>query len=1381
MTLRIRYDDGFIAYLNGTEIARRNAPTDPVWNSQAVVDQPDEQAIEFAEIDVTDYVGLLQSTGNVLAIQGLNRTPDDVDFLLETELFATDTSIVLEGQFFDESTPGDSNLRGRAGVMRPPTISLDGMIFMDSLTVELITDQPGAEIRFTTDGTKPSEESMLYTVPISISRTTQVRAQTFRANHVPSQIVSETYLKLGADLQGFTSDLPIMIIDTLQTGVAEANVASSYVALFEPQEDGRTSLTGDPAVTSRAGLKIRGSSTVGFAKRSYALELWNDASNEDRDLSLLGLPAESDWVLNSPFLWDRSLTRNPFIYELSNQVGRYATRTRYFELFVNSNRNGELRFSPDYQGVYVLIEKIKRGPDRVDVQKLPAQYSAEPEISGGYIVKVDRPDPGDSGFRAGGLDLFYVEPKEVEIEQRPAQRSWLTNYINTFTAALSGPNFTHPTLGTHYGEYIDIQSFVDHHILNELTSNIDALRLSTYMFKPREGLLEAGPVWDFDRSMDSNDLRDDDPRGWYQDRFFGWYNRMFQDPDFQQRWIDRWQQWRHGPFSVDNVNSIIDNLAGQITEAQVRNFARWPGAGPRTAGGFISGELNGTWQGEVEHQKEWLTTRLEWYDGQFLQRPTFSRGSGVISRPFGFTLSGPAGTTVFFTTDGTDPRLPGGGISPAAIEYTAAVEILGNTRITARSYQSSFNTAFSASNEPWSSPQTAVFTLESPPPLRITEVNYNPHEPTTEELAVNPTFNNDDFEFIEIQNVGSDTVNLVGVRLSAGVEFNFPAMNLADGEYAIVVKNQTAFEARYGTGINVTGEFTTGSLSDNGEKIELVDALDAVIHQFQYSDSGAWPGRGDGQGSSLEVVDTDGNYNLANNWRDSFDFSGSPGSVGSQPSPSVIVNEVLAHTDPPQVDTIELFNTLNEPINVSHWYLSDSSDNYHKFRIPQGTIIPAGGYLTFDEGDFNRSSGVDPNDFALSSFSDDVWLLSADADGKLLRFIDHVQFDATLANVSLGRLPNGSFNSDLIPQIAPSLGSVNQGHRSGELVISEVHYNPSGAGTGLEFIELYNATGAAIDLGSWRLDGGVDFDLPVGTMIPPAETVVLVAYDPRLEVDRDSAFRTAYGIDAAVVLVGPWQTGDVLDNGGSILSLQRQHDELEPDQIEFEFILIDQVNYDDDSPWPFSPNAQGDSLNRRAPVLFGNDFSMWMADTPSPGSVDFSAEVLGDFNGDRRVNARDIDLLYDVVNVSSVVDYFDLDRNNAVGQTDVDHLVLTILDTVFGDADLDHDVDLDDGFALISGFGGGPSDPRSWSDGNFDGDDDVDQDDGHQLRNHFGQAKTKSSGSRRQLSRDSKDGAPPFVRAHVQIHQDNHSIPRLQKNSGARDSRLASGIDGVRL
>lgn len=563
-------------------------------------------------------------------------------------------------QHFTPPTPSKANNPGYPSISGEPIFSHEAGTYTGYILLELRSPNPAAQIRYTLDGQVPSLASTRYTGAIPITTTREVLARVYEPGQAPSAVVGRTYIALAADVRNFSSNLPIVIIDTGRRSIG-ANLTGVSSVFIDTGAQGRAKITDAPDFAGRAGIKKRGRSTGSQAKPQYGFEVW-DENNRDRDAALLGLPADSDWVLYAPYTYDRALINNAFVYDLSNRIGRYAVRTRFVEMYVNAN--DDTVSASDYVGLYILMEKIKRGAERVNVEELEPWDSTEPRISGGYMLKIDQVDPADHGFRTargnptyGDGTMCYVDPKESEITT--AQSTWIRGYLDAFENALYGPNFADPETG--YAKYIDVDGFIDHNLLNMLAMNVDALRLSTYLYKPRNGRLSMGPVWDFDRALDSTDSRDNNARSW---RGTGdasdylkyiWWNRLFEDSNFQQKYIDRWYALRQGEFSTASLSATIDAMAAEIREAQVRNQQKWPSQGPRSGTGF-----SGAFQGEIDHLKQWLQTRCEWVDSQFVAPPRIVPDDGRLQAGGTVTLvsSYPSGT-LYYTLDGSDPRPSG--------------------------------------------------------------------------------------------------------------------------------------------------------------------------------------------------------------------------------------------------------------------------------------------------------------------------------------------------------------------------------------------------------------------------------------------------------------------------------------------------------------------------------------------------------------------------------------------------------------------------------------------------------------------------------------------------------------------------------------------------
>ncbi len=653
---------------------------------------------------------------------------------------------------------------------------------------------------------------------------------------------------------------------------------------------------------------------------------------------------------------------------------------------------------------------------------------------------------------------------------------------------------------------------------------------------------------------------------------------------------------------------------------------------------------------------------------------------------------------IYFTTNGEDPRLLGGDLNPSAQLFTSSLTVDETTRIRARAF----------ANDSWSAVAEPTF-IVSPTGggVVISEINFNPYEPTDTESAAVPGVENDDFEFIELLNTNPSTsVSLFGMRFTDGVEVELGDQTLAPGERVVLVRNPTAFATRYGADIRIVGVYS-GKLSNGGERLEFVDASGDLVTSLDYGRE-LWPARADGPGATIELIAPEqvtvplsGKYY---SYRGSTNLGGSPGTVGPGPL-GVKINEVLANSQADGLsDAIELRNTTSDSIDIGGWWLSDSRDTLQKYQIPAETVLAAGQRIVFDESDFNPTPATpSPNDFALDADGDDVWLVVAEQ-GRVKQFVDEIQFGGSSIGVTFGRTPSDA----LVPQSYATLGCENLHPRLGAVVISELNYNPGEPSAeaisvyqaisedDLEFVELFNDTTESISLLGWRLRGGVDYEFDEGTLAPGA-TLLAISFDPLDpdNQDRVDAFRVHYGLSETVALAGGW-SGQLSDSGEAV-RLRRPDGGLS--------VVEDGLVYDDRSAWPTSADGGGNSLQRLAPVYAGNAAASWNASSPTPGRYAIGPNLVGDFTGDQSVDADDIDVLSDAVD-RGIAAYLDLDGNGVVDDQDVNYLVTQVLATIPGDANLDGVVDGSD----FNAWNANRFDEcgKSWSHGDFNGDQMVD-------------------------------------------------------------------------
>ncbi len=1218
LVLRLRYEDGFVAYLNGERVAAGNAPNTLSWNSTATADRPDASALSPIDIDISSAKDLLREGENVLSIHGLNRSVTSSDILVEPELVSVKTGEIQNAGYLFNPSPGEENLSSVPVLYDSPEILVGSRVFQTAFEVALaLSDETleGAIVRYTLDGSVPDLSSLEYSEPILIDRTVQLRVRAFGPDGAGSPVVSATYVQALPEVAEFTSDLPLIILENFQGGRPPQNVfQNGFMTIIEPETGARSELTGVPTLQSRVGLKVRGSSTSGRPKPSLSLEARGEY-DEGLGITPLGLPRDSDWVLWGPYNFDLSLIHNPFIYELSNQIGRYAPRTRFVEVFLNTG-GGALR-ADDYFGVYALTEKIKRDDDRVDVAKLFPEHDREPNVTGGYVLKIDRADPGDSGFSSAGQTVRYVSPKESLIEQseRDAQERYIRGFFTEMGRALNGSSFKDPETG--YAKYIDVDAAIDHHLLNVLAFNVDALRLSGYMHLPRGGKLTFGPIWDFDRALGSTDGRDSNPATWRSqsgDRgtdFFNypWWNRMFRDIDFFQKYIDRFQSLRRAQFSEGHMNQIVDDMADELMEAQQRNLDRW-NQRPRS-------QFGRTYQGEIDYLKRWLASRVSFMESQFVDAPTFSIASGRLTPGMSVSIASKDGGEIYYTLDGSDPRTSGGNMAQSVMRYTEPITIDSGVRLIARVRNLEHTSLTGANNPPlsskWSGPVTRVFSVDDVPlvgDLEISEVHYNPLPLSVGEGGLGIERGSSALEFIELRNRSDRTLDLSGLRVEGGISYEFPPdqlNSLAPGSTLVLVGNREAYELRYGVSRDVVYEYR-GNLDNDRDVIELIGADGMLLERLAYEDK--WYPATDGLGFSLThrgSIALGESASSASHYGPSALIGGSPGEPGGVFSgvEGIIVSEILNNSTAPELDAIEIANRGELGVDIGGWFLTDDLQVPNRFIIPSGTVIEPGGWWVVDQSSFGAESGTQDG-FGLSSRGESVYLIGVNEDGGFSGYVDGFEFAALPEGRTQGPWTTSLGERLIVPFESASLGGGNSRPGVGPIVVSEVFYGPSrtdesGSVSQIEFVELTNQSMNSVLLGAeddlavqWRIRGGIQFDFPSGFELGAGASLVLTSEGEMLDFE---SFRTQWGLSTDILVLGPFSGR--LENSGDSIRVERSDLSLRfGDRLEF--YPVDVVDYSGAAPWPSAASLDR-SLQRVSGREVGSDAMNWVSHPPNPG------------------------------------------------------------------------------------------------------------------------------------------------------------------------------------
>ncbi len=428
------------------------------------------------------------------------------------------------------------------------------------------------------------------------------------------------YSSLGAQVNLTDSNLPIILIETGNQVIQDEPKVMAIMKIIDNGPGNHNQVTDAPlGYDGFIGIEFRGASSQSFPKKGYGLETRKeDGSN--RNVELFGMPKENDWVLHGPFS-DKSLIRNALAYKLAGAVMPYAPRTQFCELMINGN----------YRGIYLFTEKIKIDKGRVNINKPNPDEDVGDNLTGGYIIKIDKtaggvtegwsssfaPMPG--AFQRTYYQYHHPSPEDMTLNQQ----DYIRNFITDFENSMAAETFTDSLDG--FRNYIDPASFIDFILLNEMCKNVDAYRLSTFLYKDIDSvdpLLKAGPVWDFNLGFGNVDFcAGPSPEGWVMDYNYicpedgyliqFWWPKLLEDEHFGKQLVQRWRTLRDGEWSDSRIETCIGSLVESLSESQIRNFIQWPVLGEYV---WPNAFIGNTYPEEVEQLRSWLRDRLRWMD-----------------------------------------------------------------------------------------------------------------------------------------------------------------------------------------------------------------------------------------------------------------------------------------------------------------------------------------------------------------------------------------------------------------------------------------------------------------------------------------------------------------------------------------------------------------------------------------------------------------------------------------------------------------------------------------------------------------------------------------------------------------------------------------------
>ena len=1237
--LRLRYDDGFVVWLNGQEVARRNAPETLNWNSAATAVAP-ESASEVAEIfNLAEFENLIVAGTNVLAFQALNLAADDPDFFIAPTLDALSTVTVTNTfVYFTAPTPGSENLPG-VDVLGPiiteakhsPNVPNDAddlivtaritpafaavtnvtlryrVMFSNEVAVTMFDDGAhgdGVAGDGIFGGTIPASASTNGQMIRYVVTATDAFGRTSRAPLFNDPLDSDQYFGTVVANPAINSALPVFHWFVATPAAAETDTGT------------RCSLFYNGEFYDNLFVRIRGGTSRSWPKKSYKIEF-----NEDHEFELYpGKPRVTEFDFNTTYT-DKSYLRSVLVYEHQRDVGLPSPICFLAHLRQN--------------GAFYNISVYTEQPDR------------------DFLRRVGLDENGS--FYKCGPGSTYDNTASFEKKTREAEGN------ADLQAFLAGIGLTGAALESYVFDNIDVPGMVNFLATVAITQNIDASDKNHFLYRDTAGTREWRMLpWDQDLTFGPDALNTDtivynlqnvNGPACASHPFIGArpymlhaakYNRFIEAivnvPRTREMLLRRIRTLSDEVLATGYFQRRIDQLVPVISPDVTLDKARW---GVNAAFGGTTYTLA---HAADRIKTNYLVPRLGYLTGATIagvtnanptkQPPNVSvsiagvevnPASGNQAEEFLIVTNGtsfPVDLTGWKISGGIDFNFKPGTIigSNSALYVVASVPAFRARSNGPRGGQSLF-VAGAYSGQLSARGETlqlvnqfgqAVNTFATPAApslaqqfLRVTELMYHP------DAVAGNTNVAEEFEYIELTNISTNqSVNLSGVRFVAGIEFDFThagGSSLAPGQRVVVVRNGLAFAARYGWNLPLLAGQYVGSLENSGERIRLVDASGEEILDFSYDNN--WHPITDGLGFSLVVVNENAEpdaWSSAAQWRPSGAMGGSPSSDDPTATaiPRIVVNEALANTFPPRsLDAIELANLATGPANISGWFLTDDFNTPKKFRVPGNTVIPVGGFVVFDEEDFN------PGDtgFALGSDGDEVWLFSADVAGNLTGYVHGFEFGASDYLVPFGRVPTSARQEDFAALGAFTPGAPNMSPKVGPVIFTEIHYHPPDRADGSdntddEFVELLNVSELAVPLfdstnpsNTWRIRGGIDFEFQTNQTIAPGEHFILVNFDPANIALRDG-FLANYSVPPGTKLFGPYR--GKLGNDGDELRVEKPSTPLNG---KVPYVVVDRVDYTNRSPWPAGADGMGLSMHRRLPDFYGNEPLAWLGAVPSPG------------------------------------------------------------------------------------------------------------------------------------------------------------------------------------
>lgn len=1242
ITLNLKYADGVAIWLNGHLVQNANAPEDPEWNSTAISDRTQKQAITAAEFDLLPYKEYLLLGDNILAIQAMNSQADASDFLLYVEMTLSNAEEdANEWRYFINTTPGEENGQGTKDL--GPIISIPTSIPAlpalpnadDPITVTVNITPSQAEIGTVTlmwrvmFGTINSIEMLddgahgdgiagdgIYgaTIPANSAQKGQmVRWYISATDNIGNSSRWPLYTKT-TDSEEYLGTM--IYDDSVETSLLPVlHLFVSNTSAMNNGNDTRLSAFYNGEFYDNILIQKRGQTSSGFPKRPYKLDF-----NKDHR-----------------FLYGTNTTRVGKVNLMSN----YADKTKIHNTmsYEYINKGGSI-------GHWCFPIRIQRNASFYSVAEMLENGNDE------WMERVGWDSNGLLYKIYNALDSTSGAEKKTRSDATATQD---LQALQTLIDSLATNNSLSNRVSYAY-DNINIPQTISYFATLALVSSQDHGHKNYYVYQDCNDTMEWSLLpWDVDLSWGRNWI---DSGGYYVETLYTdnvlnfynqsqqsksanrWYNLFFEDPDFRIMYLTRLRTLADTYLKNSNMTASESPAAQSILSYcdQVDPTSVAQSDANLDTSSWSSWGTTRTMREECEHtidtyisgRADWLNSTSALLNGTQVPEATPTNATiEIASLDFLPNSNNPLHKYVCVTNKNSYALDISGWKLDGEVQFTfyPGTVIPSQKSIYVSPSQAAFRSRTEAPTGgsslfvtgPWTGilssrggtisilnandEEVSQYTYEGRPSpqlsyLRITELMYNP-------LPLLPTYpNGDDLEYIELKNISTNaTMSLDGVSFTKGITYTFSNIILAPQERIVVAKNVDAFQSRYGTSVNVVGPYE-GTFSNSGETIRLEDVHGEVILEFEYSDS--WQPTTDGNGYSLVIEDELASWDTwanAEQWRTSSILYGAPGrndsSIGN--TSKIKVNEILTNPLDSEVTAIELYNPEDTEVDISGWYLSNEYGTPQKYQFPANTVLAPDGFLVLDTSTLG---------FTLEPYDAEIWLFGADESGNLNGYTSGFVCGNQEPGITFGRLITSQEEEHFVAQKENTIGTYNAGALVGSVIFDEIMYHPTTETTTSmrdEYIKLVNTSDTSIPLydettqQGWYFNDGITFQFNTNDVIPASGVVLLVNFDPINDTTLLAEFMTTYEItewNELVTILGPYS--GKLSNSGETVTLVRPKQVTVNGETKIIEIIVDTITYTDSDPWPGKADGKGQVLHREDLYAYANDPLNWSSKAPKP-------------------------------------------------------------------------------------------------------------------------------------------------------------------------------------